>query len=132
MIVEISIIIIATFIVILVIGLLIVFFQIRRTAKELEKFLEMSRHQIAPLSHDVALIIHDGKQISESLKKQVNKLDSGVDAIKDVALSVKNFETVMEDRLKQPILDITTFIVTFAQIIQNFRIFFTRKERNSD
>ena len=71
MLLEISIGIIAVFVVVFVIGILIVSFQIRRTAKEAEKFIEMARQHIAPMSHDLAIILNDAKRITESIKQQV-------------------------------------------------------------
>ena len=59
MILEISVAIIAFFVVVFVIGLLFVLVQIRRTAKEAEKLMDTSRQQIAPISHDLTIIVND-------------------------------------------------------------------------
>lgn len=128
MIVNICIIVIASFIVILVIGILIALFQFRRTAKEAEKFLEMARHQIAPIVHDVTLIVDDGKKISETFKNQVFKLDRGVDAIKEAALNVKSFQSHIEERVGHPIVELIAIIATLAQVAHHVKLLFRKSK----
>ncbi|MBN1155171.1 DUF948 domain-containing protein [candidate division KSB1 bacterium] len=129
MIVNISVVVIAVFIVVLVVAILIFLVQLRRTVKEAEKFIELARLQIAPIAHDITLIIGDGKKISDSFKNQVQKLDQGVDAIKNAALNVKNFQLQIEDRVRNPLLEVISVITVIAQIIQRIRPFFVKEKK---
>lgn len=119
MIIEISMVIIAAFIVIFVSCLLIVLMQFRRTAKEAEKFLDTARQQIAPLSHDLTIVLNDSKKIVQSIERQTEKVETGVDALKDTALNVKNFETEIQQRIEQPILEITALVSAVAKILNS-------------
>ena len=126
MVLEISVLIIAVFIVIFVIGLLIVFFQIRRTAKEAEKFLDTTRQQIVPLSHDLTIILNDTKKITQSIERQLGKVEEGVQAIRDTAINVKEFETEIQQKIEQPIIEITTFISAIAQVVSGLISYFNK------
>jgi len=92
MILEISVAVIAFFVVIFVIGLLIALVQIRRTAKEAEKLMETSRQQIAPISHDLTIIVNDVKRIIQSIQKQMGMVEDGVGDIKDTVARITRFE----------------------------------------
>ncbi len=129
MIFQISIIIIAAFIVIFVIGMLVVLFQVRRTAKEIEKFMEMARQQLAPLSHDMTIILSDARRIVDSVKVQTNKMESGFDAIRDVALNIKRMEMEFQDRVEEPLLEIAAFFTAFVSVFKGVANFFSKNKR---
>lgn len=120
MILEISVAIIAFFIVIFVIGLLIVLFSLRKLAKEAEKFIDTLRQQIAPLAHNLNLIIHDAQQIVHSVQTQVTKVEKGIDEIQQLALRVTDFEKQLERNIQQPVLK---FVGTFSAFFKAFRTF---------
>jgi len=126
MILEISVIIIASFIVILVIGLLVVLVQIRRTAKEAEKLMEISRQQIVPISHDLTIILNDTKRIVQSIERQVGKVEEGVGAIRDTAMNVKNFEEEIQERIEQPIIETVTLISAIAKVVSGIMDYFKK------
>lgn len=117
MILEISTLIIAIFIVIFVIGVLIAVFQIRRTSREAEKFLDAARQQIVPLSHDLTIILNDTKKIIQSVERQTGKVEQGVEAIKDTAINVKNFEGEIQKRIEQPLVEIAALISIVAKVL---------------
>jgi len=124
MILEISVAVIAFFIVVFVIGLLIALVQIRRTAKEAEKLLDTIRQHITPLSHDLTIIFNESKKIVQSVQQQVGKVEKGVDEIKQIATRINDFERLVQDKLEQPILAITTLIAALTKPIRallNFR-----------
>lgn len=129
MILEISVLIIAVFIVIFVIGLLIVLAQIRRTAKEAEKFLDTARQQVVPISHDLTIIINDTKKIVQSIEKQVGDVGKGVEAIKDTVVNVKNFEAEIQRRIEQPLVEIAALISAISRILQRTFHFFQKDNR---
>jgi uncharacterized protein YoxC len=117
MIVEISIAVIAFFIVVFVIGLLIVLAQIRRTAKEVEKFLDTARQHIGPISHDLAIIFNDVKRITQSVQLQVSKVEKGVDELKQIATRINEFQRLIQEKIEQPILAIVGLIAGITKPI---------------
>ena len=129
MILEISILIIAVFIIIFVIGLLIALLQIRRTAKEAEKFLDTTRQQIVPISHDITIILNDTKKIVQSIERQVGKVEEGIEAIKDTALKVKSFEAEIQERIEEPLIEMATLIAAVTKVLHGIIDYF-RKDRS--
>ncbi|HEX9972758.1 MAG TPA: DUF948 domain-containing protein [bacterium] len=117
---EISVAIIAFFIVIFVIGLLIVLFQLRRVAKEAEKLIDTARQQIAPLAHNLNLIIHDAQQIVHSVQTQVGKVEKGVDEIQQLATRFTDFEKQLERKIQHPFLE---FMGTMSAFFKAFHVF---------
>lgn len=127
MILEISVAIIAFFIVIFVFGLLVSLVQIRRTAKEAEKLMETTRHQIAPISHDLTIIVNDVKRIVGSVQKQMGMVEHGVSEIKDTIARIDHFEKVVQDRLEQPILEFATLVSAISRILKAFTELWKKK-----
>jgi len=120
MILEISVTVIAFFVVVFVIGLLFVFVQIRRTAKEAEKLLDTSRQQIAPITHDLAIILNDTKKIVESIQSQVGKVEHGVDQFKETAVRINEFEKMVQQKIEQPILELSVLVTAISKALRAF------------
>ncbi|MDZ7330863.1 MAG: DUF948 domain-containing protein [candidate division KSB1 bacterium] len=118
MIIEISVAVIAFFIVVFVIGLLIALVQIRRTAKEAEKFLDTARQHIGPISHDLTIIFNDVKRITQSIQLQVTKLEKGVDELKQIATRINEFEKMVQEKIEQPIMAIVSLIASLTRPIR--------------
>ncbi len=118
MIIEISVAVIAFFIVVFVIGLLIALAQIRRTAKEAEKFLDTARQHIGPISHDLTIIFNDVKRITQSIQQQVSKVEKGVDELKQIATRINEFEKMVQDKIEQPIMLIVSLIAGLTRPIR--------------
>ena len=120
MILEISVAVIALFIVIFVVGMLIVFFQIRRVAKEAEKLIDTIRQQITPLAHSLNIIFHDAQKIVQSVQTQVGKVEKGVDEIQQIAVRINEFEKQVEEKIQQPFLELVAMIAAFFKALQVF------------
>lgn len=118
MMLEISVAIIAFFVVVFVIGLLFVFAQIRRTAKEAEKLMDTTRQQVTPLSHDLAIILNDAKKIVQTIKDQMEKVDQGVTDLKDTAKRISEFEKTLQERLEQPIVEFATLLTAISKALR--------------
>jgi uncharacterized protein YoxC len=129
MILEISVAVIAFFVVIFVIGLLFVFIQLKRTAKEAEKLLETARQHIVPLSHDVTIVVNDTKRIVASIQKQMGMVEQGVGEVKDTVSRITEFEKKLHDKLEQPILDVATFASAISKAIKSFFGIWKRKQK---
>jgi len=128
MILEISVAIIAFFVVVFVLGLLIVLVQLRRTAKEAEKIMETSRQQIAPISHDLTIIVNDVKRIIQSLQKQMGMVEDGVGDIKDTVTRITEFERELQEKLQQPVIEFATLISAVSKAIRAFLDIWKRKK----
>jgi uncharacterized protein YoxC len=103
---TISVTVIAASIVILIIFLIPVLLQIRRTAREAEKTLETARTQIVPLSHDLTVISLEIKGIVQSIHRQVEKVEDGISTVGDAALRLREFEGRLERIVEGPLLEI--------------------------
>ena len=117
---EISVAIIALFIVVFVIGLLIVLVQVKRTAKEAEKLMETSRYHIAPISHDLTIIVNDIKRIVQSIQKQMGMVENGVGDIKDTGTRITQFEKELQEKLQQPVIEFATLISAVSKALRAF------------
>ncbi len=120
MLVEISIVVIAVFIVIFVIGLLIALVQIRRTAREAEKLMETTRQQIVPISHDLTIVVNDVKRIVQSIQNQVGMVEQGVGNIKDAVNRITHIEKTISERINQPIVEFATLISAISRALRTF------------
>ena len=126
MLLEISVTVIAVFIVVFVMGLLITLVQIRRTAKEAEKLMETTRLQIAPITHDLTIVVNDVKRIVQSIQNQMGLVEHGIGEIKDTVVRINKFEKVIQEKLEQPIIEFATLISAFSKALRAF-IEFWRK-----
>ncbi len=94
--------------------------QIRRTAREVEKTLEVARTQIAPLSHDITVISQELKGILESVNRQIGSVEKGVDTFRDTALRVRKFEEEVFQKIEKPVFELSGQI---SAIIQSVGVF---------
>jgi len=120
MILEISVAVIAFFVVVFVIGLLIALVQIRRTAREAEKLMETTRQQIVPISHDLTIIVNDFKRIVQSIQNQMGIVEQGVGDIKETVTRITEFEKVLQEKLQQPIIEFATLISAISKALRAF------------
>ncbi len=118
MITEISVAVIAFFVVVFVIGLLIVLAQIRKTAKEAEKFLDTARQHIGPISHDLTIILNDAKRITQSVQLQMSKVEKGVEEIKEIATRINEFEKLVQEKIEQPVLAVASLVAALSKPVK--------------
>ena len=129
MILEISVAVIAFFVVVFVIGLLFTLVQMRRTAKEAEKLMETTRQQIAPISHDLIIIVNDVKRIITSIQKQMGMVEDGVGDIKNTVTRITNFEKELQEKLQQPVIEFATLISAVSKAVRAFIEIWKRKKK---
>ena len=89
---TISLTIIAAALVVAVIIQIPVFLQIRRTAREMEKFLETARMQIVPLSHDLTVISRELNDVLQSIHRQADKVEQSITTLRDGVGRLREFE----------------------------------------
>jgi uncharacterized protein YoxC len=124
MLLTISTIVIAVSVAIFVIVLIPVISQIRRTAREAEKFLETARMQIAPLSHDLTVISKEVSGILQSIHRQVDRVEEGMTTVRDAAGRLREFEETVLTRVEEPLLELATLINAVSRGIAAFLRYF--------
>jgi len=121
---TISVTVIAAAIVVVVIVLIPVILQIRRTAREAEKFLEIARMQIVPLSHDLTIISKEVSGIVQSIRRQVDRVEEGIATVQDAAGRLREFEETVLAIVEEPLLKLATLVSAVSRGILAFLRFF--------
>ena len=121
---TISITVIAASIVVVAIVLIPVILQIRRTAREAEKFLEIARMQIVPLSHDLTVISKEVSSIVQSIHRQVDRVEEGIATVQDAAGRLREFEEAVLTIVEEPLLKLATLVSAVSRGILAFLRFF--------
>ncbi len=117
---TISVTVIAAIMVVVLIALIPVLFQIRRTAREGEKILETVRAQIVPLSRDLTIISHEVKGILQSIRRQVDTVEEGIDIVRGTAVRLREFEEEILSRIEGPLLELATLVRAVSRGIETF------------
>jgi len=105
---AISVTVIAAIMILGVIYMIPVLLQIRRTAREAEKLIDSVRAQVAPTSRDIVLISHDVKSIVQSIQRQVDRVEEGIETVHDMAVRLKVFQIEVQRRIEEPLLQIVS------------------------
>ena len=121
---TISVAVIAASIVVVAIVFIPVILQIRRTAREAEKFLETARMQIVPLSHDLTVISKEVSDIVQSIHRQVDRVEEGIATVQDAARRLREFEETVVAIAEEPLLRLATLVSAVSRGIMAFLRFF--------
>ena len=105
---AISVTVIAAIMVLALIFLIPVLLQVRRTAHEAEKLIDSVRLQVTPVSRDVGLISRDVKSIVQSIHRQVDRVEDGIETVLDMAVRVKEFQIEVQRRIEEPLIQIVS------------------------
>jgi uncharacterized protein YoxC len=120
MLLTISVTVIAAIMVVALIFQIPILLQIRRTAREAEKFLETSRTQIVPLSHDLTVILQEVKTILQSIHRQVDRVEESVTTVRDAATRLREFEEEILGGIEGPLLELAALIKAISQGVSAF------------
>ena len=104
MLLTISVTVIAAILVLILIFLIPVLLQVLRTAHEAEKLIDSVRLQVAPVSRDIGLISRDVKSIVQSIHRQVDRVEGGIETVHHMAVRVKEFQLEVKRRIDEPLL----------------------------
>lgn len=94
---------------------------------EARKLFEAARLQLVPISHDVTRITTEVKGILTSVQKDMGKVGDSLDHIRDTTRNLKEFEFMIQERVQEPLLEITTLL---SALVKGGRVFWhtlTRK-----
>ena len=117
---TISVTVIAAIMVIVLIALIPVLFQIRRTAREAEKILETARAQIVPLSHNLMVTSHEVNGILQSIHRQVDKMEESIDTVRGTVVRLREFEEDIISRIEKPLVELATLVRAVSRGIETF------------
>jgi uncharacterized protein YoxC len=118
---------IAASLVLLLIFLIPALLQFRRTAHETEKLIDSVRLQVAPVSRDVAVISREAVSVIQSIHRQVDQVEDGIEMVHDVAVRVKEFQIEAQRRIEEPLLQLAAVFGGVKRGIEAIAGIFCRK-----
>jgi uncharacterized protein YoxC len=120
MLLTISVTVIAAVMLGLVIFLVPVLLQVRRTAREAEKVLEIVRMQIVPVGHDLTLISSEVNGILQSIHRQVEGVEDSVATVRDATERLREFEEGVLRRFEAPLFALAAVVSGISRGIETF------------
>jgi uncharacterized protein YoxC len=120
MLLTISVMVIAASTVVFLIFFVPVQLQARRTLRELEKLMDTVRMQLVPLSHDLAAISLEVKEILQSLHRQIDKIDDGVTSLWDSILRLRKFQEEIEQIVEEPLFELASLVKGVIRGVEAF------------
>ncbi|MFQ5823164.1 MAG: DUF948 domain-containing protein [bacterium] len=87
---------------------------------EAQRLLEMIRLHLAPITHDLTQILSDTRSIVRSAEKEMVKVEDSITAVRDTAKNIKDFESMIQERIERPLLDITAVL---SALIKGSKVF---------
>jgi hypothetical protein len=93
--------------------------QIRRTAREIEKFFEIARTKIVPLSHDLTIISKEINSILQSIHRQLDSVEESITTFRDTAVRLRKLRKIGGPLLKLPglVCAVTRGIEAFVRVL---------------
>ena len=91
-----------------------------KTFSEAQKFFETARLQLTPISHDITRITTEVRGILTSVQKDLDKVGDSLDHVRDTTRNLKDFEYMIQERIQEPLLEITTLL---SALIKGGRVF---------
>jgi uncharacterized protein YoxC len=122
-----SVMLIAGLLLLITIFLLVLLVKAFKAFSEAQKFFELARLQLTPISHDITRITTEVNGILRSVQKDVDKVGDSLEHIRDTTRNLKEFEYMIQERIQEPLLEISTLL---SALIKGGRVFwntFTRK-----
>jgi len=93
---------------------------------EARKLFEATRLQLVPISHDITRITSEVKGILTSVQKDMDKVSDSLDHVRDTTRNLKEFEFMIQERIQEPLLEITTLL---SALIKGGRVFWNTLTR---
>jgi len=107
---TISVTVIAAILVLILIFFIPVLLQVRRTAHEAEKLIDSVRLQVSPVSRDITAISLELKSVIQSIHRQVDRVEDGIETVHDIAVRVKEFQIEIQRRIEEPMLQLAAVV----------------------
>ena len=100
--------------------IVIALFKAIKVFAEIQKLVKMARLHIAPLSHDLTHILGDVRSIVKAAEGEMDKVGDSITAVRDTAVNLKEFEEMIQERIEQPLLDVTSVL---SALVKGGRVF---------
>ena len=97
-----------------------------KTFSEAQKLFEAARLQIVPISHDITRITTEVRGILASVQKDMDKVSDSLDHVRDTTRNLKEFEFMIQERIQEPLLEITTLL---SALMKGGRVFWRTLSR---
>ena len=107
---TISVTVIAAILVLVLIFFIPVLLQVRRTAHEAEKLIDSLRLQVAPVSRDITAISREVKSVIQSIHRQVDRVEDGIETVHDMAVRVTEFQRQVQRKVEVPLLQLAAVL----------------------
>jgi hypothetical protein len=101
---AISVAVIAAIMVLFLILMIPILLKVLRIAREIEWLIDTVRSQVAPISRDIIVISQDVKDIVRSIRRQVDKVEDGVETAHGMVTWAKHIQQELKWRAEKPIL----------------------------
>ncbi|MCH8980445.1 DUF948 domain-containing protein [candidate division KSB1 bacterium] len=124
--ISVSVAIIAALITINTLFMVIVLFKAIKVFGEIQKLIEMVRLHIVPVSHDLTHILGDVRSIVKAAEGEMGKVGDSITAVRDTAVNLKEFEEMIQERIEQPLLDVTSVL---SALVKGGRVFWNNYAR---
>ncbi len=118
--ISVSVAIIAALITINTLFMVVALFKAIKVFGEIQKFVEMVRLHIVPVSHDLTHILGDVRSIVKAAEGEMGKVGDSITAVRDTAVNLKEFEEMIQERIEKPLLDVTSVL---AALVKGGRVF---------
>lgn len=125
MLLTISVTVIAASILVVVFFLIPVLLQFYRTSCELKKLIETVNAQIEPLSRSLNDVLRQTRDMLQSIGRQVDRMEEGVIAVRDIAVRVQEFQKDIQERVF-PLLKVAGLVGIGGKGLLSFIKFFRR------
>jgi uncharacterized protein YoxC len=125
MLLTISVTVIAASILVVVFFLIPVLLQFYRTSCELKKLIENVNAQIEPLSRSLNDVLRQTRDMLQSIGRQVDRMEEGVIAVRDIAVRVQEFQKDIQERVF-PLLKVAGLVGIGGKGLLSFIKFFRR------
>mgnify|MGYP001596481861 CR=1 FL=1 len=125
MLLTISVTVIAASILVVVFFLIPVLLQFYRTSCELKKLIENVNAQIEPLSRSLNDVLRQTRDMLQSIGRQVDRMEEGVIAVRDIAVRVQEFQKNIQERVF-PLLKVAGLVGIGGKGLLSFIKFFRR------
>jgi uncharacterized protein YoxC len=113
---TISVTVIAIVMVLAMIFLIAAFLQVRRTGREVERFFEAARGEIAPISHDVTITVQEVNGIIKSIRGHVDGMGEGISTFRHTAVRLRELEDTLS-KIEEPLLTLSTLVSAVGRVV---------------
>lgn len=98
-----------------------------RLFSEIQKLVEMLRLQLAPVTHDLTIILADVRSIVRSAEREMDKVGDSISAVRETARNIQRFEALLQERIERPLLDLTAIL---SALVKGGRVFLKSMKKN--